>query len=131
MRKIFLILLCSYTASYATAQTWAELGTESNALQANNSIKSIVIDHSNNVYAAGSFTVGGDYIVSKWDGTSWNELGHLAGSPTKGNKAQIERNCLSIDSSDNVYVTFEGAATPNMILKWSGTNWGYIGPVGS
>ena len=126
MRKIFLIILCLCIAGNLFAQTWTELGAGSNALAANNSITSMVTDHSGNVYAAGSFTDKyGYYPVSKWDGSSWSVLGELQNIIPTG------KNCLAIDSMDNVYVTFKGAMIPNMYRKWDGTSWGYFGPSNS
>ncbi|WP_018342831.1 T9SS type A sorting domain-containing protein [Cytophaga aurantiaca] len=129
MKKIFLILLYSCAASNLLAQTWAELGAGNNALKANNTITSIVIDKSDNVYAAGSFTnAAGYYIVSKWNGVSWNELGNMANNINKGNTIPTQMNCLAIDSIDNVYVTYAGSATPKMFMKWNGTSWTVIAP---
>lgn len=126
MKKIFLFILCSCIASTLFAQTWTELGAGNNALHPNNSIMSIAIDHSGKVYAAGSFTnKNGHYIVSKWDGASWGALGVLENIVPTG------RNCLAVDSVDNVYVTFRGSMTPNMLMKWNGTNWSYFGPTNS
>lgn len=126
MRKLFVMFLFSCIMSNLSAQTWAELGTGMDALQAGNRITSLVTDHTGNVYAAGSFADGqGYYIVSKWDGASWTAVGEL------GNVLPIQTNCLAIDSADNVYVTYEGLATPKMLMKWNGTAWSHIGPPSS
>ncbi len=57
---------------------WVQLGIGKDALNATGYISSILIDGSNNVYAAGwyMFDSTGNTYVAKWDGTTWSKLGN-------------------------------------------------------
>ena len=66
-------------------QNWSEIGYGINTLDANNIIKTIVIDSNNHVYAAGSFSNADSYkYVAKWNDNVWSELGS-GGSSLKAN----------------------------------------------
>ena len=67
------------------SQNWSEIGYGTNTLDANNIIKTIVIDSNNHVYAAGSFSNADSYkYVAKLNGNIWSELGS-GGSSLKAN----------------------------------------------
>jgi len=111
---------------------WMELaGTSSvDSLKANNSISSLAVDDSGNVYAGGSFTNANGYAyVAKWNGSNWSELaGQGSDDSLKGN-AGI--NVIAIDSSGNLYVQnvyIKGALYGyEYIEKWNGTTWNPLG----
>ncbi len=76
MKKLLLTIFSFINFWTVKAQSWSELGTGVNALNANGPFLSIVTDGSNNIYAAGYFTDNnGKQYVAKWNGTMWSELG--------------------------------------------------------
>jgi hypothetical protein len=106
--------------------TWTELGSGTNALNANGYIFTLAID--NNIYAAGDFENGLGYrYVAKWDGTSWAELGNANAGNSLNANGLIRT--IATDANGNVY------AAGNLIndqgkyyvAKWDGTNWTELG----
>ena len=107
-----------YTGTFYVAQwdgsRWSELGTSSNALNANGCINKICTDDSGNVYAAGNFRNDSGYeYVAKWNGTKWQELGYL--------HANSYINALCVDDSLNVYAAgnFTDSTSRVFVAKWS------------
>jgi hypothetical protein len=110
--------------------TWSELGTGSNSLNANQYIKSIISDHSGNIYAAGSFfNTSGYYYVAKWNGASWSELG--AGSGALNANGNIWT--IYADHSGNIYAGgfFTDVSGNYYVAKWDGVSWSELGTGGN
>jgi hypothetical protein len=106
--------------------TWAELGTDTNALNANGAIHSICADATGNLYAAGYFTnANGYYYVAKWNGTTWAELG----TDTNALNANDVFFSIVTDSSGNVYAVgnFTNSSNREYVAKWNGTTWTELG----
>jgi len=104
---------------------WTELGTGTNALNANKPIASIIANKSGNIYAGGSFTnAKGKYYVAEWNGTSWSELG---GTNALGANGKI--NTIVTDKSGNIYAAgaFTDGSGYNYVAKWNGTSWTELG----
>jgi len=108
---------------------WSELGNTTSQLNANGRIETIIIDHKNNLYAAGSFTdvaynIGKRY-VAKWDGNSWSQLGIAANAIN----ANATISCMSVDKDDSLYVggAFTNASGKYYVAKWNGTSWRELG----
>src|SRR5690348_7727328 len=128
MRNIvYQICLFTYLIAFAIrtqAQNWKELNPPPNIF--NNSILSIAIDYGNNIYAAGNFkNSANEYVVAKWNGTSWTELG-LGNNTLKANNVI---NCITLDKAGNLYAS--GGFTNNTgnysIAKWNGISWSEVG----
>ena len=96
--------------------SWSELGSGSNALNANFPITSMCWDRYGNLYAAGLFTdttttitvhTGIDseqvhpFYVAKWDGTTWSKLG--SGTNSLNANDWIMAICSDVDG--NIYAT--------------------------
>lgn len=87
-----------YVAKW-NGSSWAELGTGSNALNANNDIDHLLIDASGNILASGWFTNSSNkYYVAKWNGSNWSELG---GTNTLNANSGI--NAMRFDNAGNLY----------------------------
>ncbi|XZF14071.1 T9SS type A sorting domain-containing protein [Chitinophagaceae bacterium MMS25-I14] len=104
---------------------WIELGTGANALNPNNTVRSVLTDPAGNVYAAGDFTnsSGGTY-VAKWNGSSWTELG---GNNALGGNSSIY--CMARDASGNIYAagSFTNSLGETYVAKWNGVTWTELG----
>jgi hypothetical protein len=114
---------------------WSELGaTSSNPLNANSSIRAMVIDSKDNVYVTGAFTDSISYLkgngyVAKWDGITWNKLPNDTSIfNTKPFYANGLTN-LQVDKTDNVYLAgwFRDQSNQNVLLKWDGNQWSNLG----
>ena len=104
--------------------TWSELGGNgSTALGANNTINSIAIDNSGNIYASGDFTdLNGNSCVTKWNGSKWSVLGAL------GQVSYILS--ITVDNSGNVYAVgtiSDPYSNDCVVAKWDGKNWVELG----
>ncbi|CAK9254279.1 unnamed protein product [Sphagnum jensenii] len=135
MKTIFLLLrlqqrkgLLHRIAVFDTA--WIEVGTGSNALDANYSIWSILADPSGNVYAAGGFTdsasyIGGHSYVAKWNGTTWTTLGTGANALNANNAIYA----IHQDAAGNIYAggNFLDVNGKQYVAKWNGTTWTELG----
>jgi len=125
-KKLLLFAYYFFTLFIASAQSWVELGTGANALNAADYINSIFVDASGNVYAAGYFTDSNNYYyVAKWDGTSWTELGKGGDSL----KASLPIRSIFIDNNNNVYAGggFKDANGKEYVAKWNGSTWSELG----
>ncbi len=110
--------------------SWSELGTGANALNARNEISCIATDAAGNVYAAGDFRDSVNYLhghnyVAKWDGHSWTELG--TGSNALNADSMIY--CLTTDVFGNVYTAgrFTNSGNKWYVAKWDGHSWTELG----
>ena len=134
MKKLFfLFLLFSLTFPASFAQSWFELGTGSQALNANKDVGSICSDSHGNIYAAGGFTDSAGYLyVSKWDGHNWSKLG------SGDNPLEYIRNIsmpnsiksICVDDSNNIYAVgdFNDTSTEgSFVAKWNGASWIKLG----
>ena len=103
--------------------TWSALGSGVNQL-ASESVTSIAIDLSNNVYIGGIFQQVNDIVVNniaKWNPntSTWSEL-------DGGTNYSIDNNvgvaAIDIDSTNNVYIaggfTTAGTISANYVAKW-------------
>ena len=131
MKKIFTLLAVILLYFAAHSQAWIELGTGSNALNANYSIWSIIADPGGNIYAAGGFTDSPTYIeghsyVAKWDGTQWTELGGNGVNALNANNAIY---AITQDAAGNIYAAgnFTDPNGRQYVAKWNGTTWGELG----
>lgn len=123
--------------------TWSALGNNgASDGSLDNSVYSLAIDSSGNLYAGGFFqnvNNGGVSIpeadrVAKWDGTNWSALGSNGSGDGALSSSLVT--ALAVDASDNVYVGggFTNAAniaTADYIAKWDGANWSALGNNGS
>jgi hypothetical protein len=106
------------------AQTWRQLNPPPNIFS--DGILSIASDTIGNLYAAGKFkNANNEFIVARWNGSSWAELG----SPYTTLKANNVVTCLALDKKGNLYAA--GGFTDNTgnyyIAKWDGNNWSSLG----
>ena len=121
----------NYVAKWdAHAHQWTELGTGSNALNANFTIYAVRCDKEGNVYAAGAFSdtstwFGASKYVAKWNGSTWAQLG--SGANALNANGIISTMC--IDDSDNIYVAgnFRNVYGNPYVAKWNGTTWNEVG----
>jgi hypothetical protein len=126
MKKTFTLLAVIFIYLGAHAQAWIELGTGGAALNANNSIWSIIADPSGNIYAAGGYTDSPTYIagvsnVSKWNGTAWSNVGAL-----NANNAIY---AITQDGFGDIYAggNFTDANGTQYVAKWNGSTWTELG----
>jgi hypothetical protein len=119
---IFLFFSCKKSTN--TNSGWIELGG-TNTSTFNNSISSIIIDASGNIYAGGYFTNGnGKEYVAKWNGNSWIELG---GTNISAFNSWISS--ITTDAQGNVYAAgnFTNDDRNRYVAKWNGTAWSELG----
>lgn len=124
MKKLFTLLLL--VSSGAMAQSWAELGSGSNALNQYGNINAICTDSKGNVYAAGNFmNKQENAMVAKWDGTKWTELG----ADTHQELMQTGTvYAMTIDAYDNIYLG--GSLRYGLgvdVIKWGGSQYEFVG----
>ena len=109
--------------------SWVQLGTGANALDA--SALNFCIDNLGNIYAVCNYYIGNEknnselYIVVKWNGASWEELGQ--GVNALNANQPITSICA--DSLGNIYVggAFTNAEGKLYIAKWNGSSWKELG----
>ncbi len=89
----------------------------------NNTVESLALDASGNLYAGGAFTstYGGGVSanrIAKWNGTAWSALGAGMNSDVAA---------IAVDGGGNVYAggyfTTAGGISANYIAKWNGSSW--------
>ena len=106
---------------------WSQLGTGTNALNANSAINNITTDANGNVYASGNFTnSSGKQYLAQWNGTTWSELGIGA----KALNANGNINSVTMEAANNnIYATgnFINSAGRQYVAKWNGTMWYELG----
>ena len=114
----------SYVAKW-NGTKWAILGSGQNTggtfVQ---SIRSIKVDAAGNVYAAGEITDASfNYIVTKFDGTNWTQVG------TAGFNGAID--AIALDGS-NVYAVgnFTNGSGQQYLAHYNGTAWSEAGAGG-
>ncbi|MDB5271848.1 MAG: hypothetical protein JWO58_215 [Chitinophagaceae bacterium] len=115
-----------YYVAQWDGMSWSELGSGSDALNANQIISQICADPSGNIYAAGNFTDASGYIyVAKWDGTSWSEVGVGVDSL----KVTGGIGAICSDQSGNIYAAgaFDDANGKSYVAKWNGSTWSELG----
>ncbi|MCX6351749.1 MAG: T9SS type A sorting domain-containing protein [Bacteroidetes bacterium] len=98
---------------------WSQLGTGTNALNANANILSIGADGSDKIYATGKFENSKfNKYVAKWDGTKWSELGAINSS--------LSIRYMYVEKSGKVYVDKNTSGTIQLFF-WNGTKWAELG----
>ncbi len=108
---------------------WVKLGTNGVAPVPNtagSAILSIALDPSGNVYAAGEFKdAHSTYYVSKWNGTTWAELGTGVNALNANNFIQR----ITTDPFGNVYAAgdFTDSSGSRYVAMWDGTTWTEMG----
>ena len=113
--------------------SWSKLGANGVSSIPNafgSAILSIAVDVSGNIYAAGEFKDGNSkYYISKWNGTSWSELG--TGSNSLNANAYIHN--IVTDPSGYIYATgaFTDGAGYRYVAKWDGNSWSELGTAGN
>ncbi len=130
MKNILLLLISGLFFLKANSQSWQEVGSVANALNANDIINSVIADKQGNIYAAGGFTdTNGGVYVAKWNGTTWSELGTGANALNANNQILT----LALDKSGNLYAAglFTDSVTSNKghqyVAKWDGNSWSQLG----
>ncbi len=126
LKKISLFCLLLHIPWMLKAQTWSELGTGTNALNANATIFNTITDAAGNIYAAGNFTnTAGKLYVAKWNGSSWAELGTGSNALNANNGIQS----IITDGTGNIYAagSFTNTAGKQYVAKWNGTSWAELG----
>jgi hypothetical protein len=130
MKRILTLVSILFLYLSSHAQAWIELGTNANALNANNSIWSILADPQGNIYAAGGFTDSPTYIeghsyVAKWNGNSWSQLGTGANALNANNAIYA----IHQDAAGNIYAggKFLDINGKEYVAKWNGTSWTELG----
>jgi hypothetical protein len=116
-----------YVAKW-NGSNWAELGTGTNALNANGLIYTIAIDNAGNVYAAGVFSnSNGLFYIAKWNGTNWTQMG--TGFYVAPNNVGFYTITLVTDSWGNVFAAgpFISPDGYDYVAKWNGSSWAEVG----
>ncbi|MFM2225493.1 MAG: hypothetical protein RJA07_1695 [Bacteroidota bacterium] len=126
MKQAITILCFLFFANTTKAQTWYELATTNDSLQANNTINSICNDSAGNIYAAGDFTnSSGLRYVAKWDNSTnlWNELEDSNSLSANGT---IQVVCYF---NGNIYAagSFTNSSGKYYVAKWNGAKWNELG----
>ena len=127
MKRIILLVCIMACCGCAGAQGWFELGTGSQALNANGRILTLCADDSNNIYAAGELNDSADgfgpFYVAKWNCMThiWNKLG--SGSQQLNANGAISTIC--VDKHGNVYAAGEFTDTIHVHTGWGGSGFGY------
>ena len=114
----------SYVAKW-NGTSWNELGTGSNALNANGLILSLA-SKADTLYAAGFFkNQSFKNYVAKWNGTTWTEVGSGANALNANGSIYS----VVIDQSGNIYAAglFTNASGKAYVAKWNGTTWIELG----
>jgi|GEM_PF-1983603 len=103
-----------------TDTDWSALGSGMN-----NTVWTLAVDGSHNLYAGGLFTTAGGVSandIAKWNGSSWSALGTGMNGSVKA---------LAFDASGNLYAggffATAGGVTVNYVAKWNGTSWSALG----
>lgn len=110
--------------SHLYSQSWKELNPPPNIF--NEEILSVVADLKGNIYAAGKFkNLENKYIVARWDGQHWLELGSGSSALNANNFIY----CLAVDTMGNLYAAggFTNSTGYTSIAKWDGTKWSEVG----
>ncbi|MBA3828462.1 MAG: T9SS type A sorting domain-containing protein [Taibaiella sp.] len=128
MKKICFILIClpAFIINSA-AQSWQKVGIGIHGLNvAGGSLYAGCTDIHGNIYTCGELIDdSGGHSVYKWDGTSWNELGHGSSSldPSAG---QIKT--VFADIAGNVYApAFSQSLAGYYVARWDGAYWSPVG----
>lgn len=131
MKRIFTLAVATLIFMTVHSQAWIEVGTGSNAINANYTIFSLLADPAGNIYAAGGFTNGPVYYsgysyVTKWNGTTWATVGADSASALNANNSIYS---LTQDLSGNIYAAgnFTDIYGQQYVAKWNGTAWGELG----
>ncbi|HEX3020460.1 MAG TPA: hypothetical protein VHP36_09160 [Chitinispirillaceae bacterium] len=109
-------------------KSWKSLGKGIKAYRqkgGSNSVKSLAVDKSGNVYVGGMFDSAGTFKASniaKWDGEKWTPLGSGLNDTVTS---------IVIDNKGNVYAggafTSAGVVAAEHIAKWDGSAWTSLG----
>ncbi len=122
MKNILLIVLLAVSSASFSQSIWSEPG----ALKANNIILAVHCDATGNAYAGGKFkNSNGDFIVVKWNGTVWGEMGGGVTSLYANNYIQT----ICSDATGNIYAAgkFRNSQSKNYVAKWTGAKWSEVG----
>jgi hypothetical protein len=121
MKKLVLILILVVCGIVSSAQPsgWTELGSGSNALNANGGIYSLCTDTAGNVYATGDFTnTSGKFYIARWDGVIWNAMNN-------NNNALNENYSITDICTDgvNIYAVSSVCGRDDHVAEFSSYNW--------
>jgi hypothetical protein len=107
-------------------ESWAILGDQMHALNADKDILSIAVDKNGTVYAAGAFeNADKSHYVAQWDGTKWNELG--TGTSALNANSIIYTLCFDKDGSLYAAGSFTNKDKHKYVAKWDGKTWSELG----
>lgn len=129
MKVKFLPILLGISVSLFTdsaSAQWMQVGTGNDTIAAGGyDINTLCTDPAGNLYAAGQFLdAGQNQYVSKWNGTTWSELG--TGSNALSANGDIYSICS--DPSGNIYAAGHfTSSNQGYVAKWNGTGWSQLG----
>ena len=137
MKKLFFLFLLFFFLFYfqSFAQGWFPVQTSYSKLNVRNTIATMCVDTSCNLYVAGGFldstNIFGKCYVAKWDNAihEWSKLG----TGVNALKANNGIYSICVDKKQNIYAA--GAFTNDSSLfsgyqyvaKWNGSTWSELG----
>lgn len=108
--------------------TWSRIGSGSNPLNIVSggvAINTLYADNTGNIYAGGVFSnVAGYQYVTKWDGTTWTELG----TGENALKPISHIDAITGDKWGNIYADGPISTSGKFyVAKWDGISWQEVG----